>query len=128
MDLFIGKKFKIILNGTVSHAKILDIKDEFAIVLIDGKRKIKMDRKKLIKKFSDYEIEKNTKSKSNCENCMEYKNGNCSGNQHICEDFRFAPEISKEEFDRWPKYGSVSRLRSDKFINREYDDIKFKYY
>ena len=126
MSVFIGKKFKIISNGTVSHAEILDIEDEFAIVLIDGKR-FKMDKKKLIKKFSDYEVEKNTKSKSQCENCMEYRNGNCIGNKHICEDFRLAPEISREEMDRWPKYGSVSRSRSDKSINREYDNM-YEYY
>ena len=126
MSVFIGKKFKIISNGTVLHAEILDIKDEFAIVLIDGKI-FKMYKQKLIKKFSDYEIEKNTKSKSRCENCMEYKNGTCGGMFHICDDFRLAPDISKDEMERWPKYGSVSRLKSDKYINREDDNI-YGYY
>ena len=127
MGLFIGKKFKIISNGKVSVAEILGIEEKFAIVLIDGKR-FKMDKEKLIKKFSDYEIEKNKKAKNQCKNCMEYKNGNCFGELQICDDFRIVPEISKEERDNWPKYGSVSRSKSDKFLIREYDDMYNKYH
>lgn len=127
MRLFVGKKFKIISKNVVSNAEIIDIQDKFAIVLIDGKR-FKMNKEKLINKFSDYEIEKNYKSKSQCENCMEYKNGNCFGKSQICDDFRLAPEISKEELDRWPKNGSVSKSKSNKFLIREYDDMYNKYH
>jgi hypothetical protein len=122
MSLFIGKKFKIISKGTVSHAEILDIEDKFAIVLIDGK-KFKMDKEKLISKFSDYELRKKSESKNHCKNCMEYKNGNCFGQSQICDDFRLAPEISKEEINNWPKNGSVSKSKSNKFLIREYNNI-----
>ena len=127
MKLFIGKKFKIISKGTVSHAEIIDIEDKFVIVLIDGKR-FKMDKEKLINKFSDYELEKKSKSKNKCENCMEYKNGNCFGTSQICDDFRPVPEISKEEMNNWPQNGSVSRTKSNKFLIREYDDMYNKYH
>ena len=70
-----------------------------------------------------YELEKNSTSKKQCENCMYYKNGDCGGNSQICDEYRHSPEISKEEVDRWPKYGSVSRSKSDKFIIREYDGM-----
>ena len=127
MGLFIGKKFKITSNGKTSNAIIIDIQDKFVIVLIEG-IKFKMDKKRLIDKFSDNEIEKNSKNINKCENCMEYKKGNCFGESQICEDFRLAPIISKEELDRWPKNGSVSRSKSDKYIIREHDDIYNKYY
>ena len=129
MKLFIGKKFKIISNGLVSNAEIINIQDKYAIVLIDGK-KFKMDKEKLINKFSAYEKEKEKKSKlqENCENCMEYKKGNCFGESQTCEDYRPSPEISKEELDRWPKYGSVSRAKSNNFIIRENNDIYNNYY
>lgn len=122
MRLLIGKKFKIITKDTISHAQIIDIQDKFAIVLINGK-KFKMDKEKLINKFAEYELEKNSKSINQCENCMEYKNGNCGGKPQICDEYRHSPEISEDEINRWPKNGSVSRSKSDKFIIREYDDI-----
>ena len=126
MSLFIGKKFKIITNGKTLHAEIKHIGDKYVIVSIDDKR-FKMDKKKLMQKFSDYEIEKNMEAKRNCENCMDYRNGTCGGMFHVCDDFRIAPDISKDEMDRWPKYGSVSRSKSDKYINREYDNL-YDYY
>ena len=115
MILFIGKKFKIISKGTVSNAEILDIEDKFAIVLIDGKR-FKMDKEKLIKKFSDYELENNSKSKSQCNNCMEYKNGNCFGFKSICSNYRPSPEISRDEMAMWPKLGDASYYRIHKYF------------
>lgn len=127
MSLFIGKKFKIILKSAVSNAEIVNIEDTFVIVLIDGKR-FKVDKEKLINKLSNYELEKNSKSKSQCKNCIEYKNDNCFGKSQICDDFRLVPEISKEEMNSWPKNGSVSRSKSDKFFNREYDDMYKVYY
>lgn len=122
MRLLIGKKFKIITKDTTSNAEIIDIQDKFVIVLINGER-FKMDKQKLINNFSEYELEKNSTSKKQCENCMYYKNGDCGGNSQICDEYRHSPEISKEEVDRWPKYGSVSRSKSDKFIIREYDGM-----
>ena len=127
MGLFIGKNFKIISNGVVSHAVIIDIEDKYAIVLIDG-QKFKMDKEKLIKKFSDYEEEKEYKASRRCENCMDYKSGNCSGSSKICNEYRPSPEITSEEKSRWPKNGSVSRSKSDKFFIREYDDMYNKYH
>lgn len=126
MSLFIGKKFKILSNNKLLNVEIIDIEDKFAIVLIEGK-KFKMDKEKLINKFSDYQIEKNSKSKNQCKNCMEYKNGNCFGKKQICDDFRLSPEISKEEMNNWPKDGTVSKLKSNTFFIREYDDMYNKY-
>ena len=113
MGLFIGRKFKIISNGTVSHAEIIDIEDKYVIVLIDGKR-FKMDKKTLIQKFSDHETEKNMEAKRICENCMDYKNGNCSGMFHICDDFRLAPEISKM---KWKDGQNMEVYQDQKAIN-----------
>ena len=125
MELFIGKKFKIISKGIVSNVEILDIENKYAIVLIDGV-KFKMDKEKLINKFSEYE--KSPKYRNKCENCMEYKNGNCFGKSQICDDFKISPIISNEEINRWPKNGSVTRSKSDKFIIREYDNMYNKYH
>lgn len=127
MRLFIGKKFKIITKDSISNAEIIDIQDKFAIVLINGKS-FKMDKEKLNNKFSEYELEKNSKSKKQCENCMDYKNGNCFGKSQICDDYRHSPEISNEEKNRWPKNGSVSQSRSNKSLIREYDDMYNKYH
>ena len=127
MELFIGKKFKIISDGKTSRAEIIDIKNTYAVVLIDG-IKFKMDKAKLLKKFSDYEGEKKFKANRKCENCMEYKSERCSGASEICDDYRPSPEISEEEKSRWPKEGSVSRSRSDKFFIREYDEMYNKYH
>ena len=46
-----------------------------------------------------------------CKNCMEMKNGNCFGQDEICEDFRFAPTISAKERANWPQYGDVTALK-----------------
>ena len=91
-------------------------------------KRFKMDKEKLINKFSNYELEKNSKSKNQCKHCMEYNNGDCCGESQLCEDFRLAPEISKEEMNNWPKNGSVSRSKSNKFFIREYDDMYNKYH
>lgn len=128
MNIFIGKSFKFISNGKVFQAEIIDIKEKTIIVLLDGKNRITLDKQKFINKFSDYEVEKNLKEKSICENCMEYKKGNCCGQSEICDDFRYSPEISQEERNNWPKNGSVSRSRSDKAFIREYDEMYNKYH
>lgn len=46
----------------------------------------------------------------------------------LCDDFRPFPEISKEEINSWPKNGSVSRSKSNKFLIREYDNMYNKYH
>ena len=127
MALFVGKKFKIITKDSISIAEIIDIQDTFAIVLINGK-KFKMNKKTLLDKFSDYELEKNYKSTKQCTNCMEYKNGNCFGSSKICDDFRYSPKISNEELERWPKDGQISRAKSNKYIIRENDNMYSAYY
>ncbi len=128
MELFIGKKFKIISKGKYLYAEIIAIEKDCVVVLINSK-KITLDKKTLINKFADYyKREKISKAQKRCENCMEYKNGNCFGSSVICDDFRYTPEISKEEKDRWPKDGSVSRSKSNTFFIREYDDMYNKYH
>ena len=133
MSLSIGKKFKIISNGQVVNIEIIGLDGKFAIILLNGK-KFRVHKEKIINVFSDYEIEKNDKHQSKCnfqnkcKYCMEYRNGNCFGESKICNDFRPSPEISKEEVNNWPKYGSVSRSKSDKFFIREYDDMYNKYH
>ncbi|MCI7148071.1 MAG: hypothetical protein MSA45_08060 [Firmicutes bacterium] len=46
-----------------------------------------------------------------CKDCMLYRNETCFGSKEICEDFRFAPTIPKEEMDLWPKMGDASFYR-----------------
>ena len=117
--LYIGKNFNFITKNSYSSAVIIEIQDRYVKVLIDGKVIRLLDKEKLIHKFEEAEQEK--KSKNTCRNCMELKNGNCFGSLQICDDFKPTPEMSKEDLDRWPKKGTVSRSKSDKYIIREHD-------
>lgn len=38
-----------------------------------------------------------------CKNCMLYRSEDCIGKKEICEFYRHAPTISKDEMDNWPK-------------------------
>lgn len=52
--------------------------------------------------------------KNTCDDCMMMRNGECFGAKEICEFFKYAPTISKEEMDSWPEYGDALSYRFDK--------------
>lgn len=61
--------------------------------------------------YKNYEICKS------CNNCMEMKNGTCFGSSSsssVCDDYRYSPEISKDELDRWPKIGDALSFKFNK--------------
>lgn len=123
MELYVGKKLIISIQGSKKIAEIINIKDSLVVVLIEGKKyTLKKDTI-----FKMYEKTKFDKESKKCVNCMDYINGECIGLKNICSEFRYAPKISKEEMDRWPK--KAARTKADKYINREYDDeyISFRY-
>ena len=127
MELFIGKKFKVLLRGVVSDAEIIELDNNYAILLVNG-IKFKISREKLSKKYSINRTENESIAYKKCKNCMEFKNGNCFGASKVCDEYRPSPEISKEEMSRWPKDGSASRLKSNTFIVREFDDFYTNYH
>lgn len=45
-----------------------------------------------------------------CKNCMLMRSGECSGNK-VCEHFKYAPTVSEEETDKWPKYGDATYFK-----------------
>ncbi len=59
-------------------------------------------------------VEEN-KLEKGCKNCFLYKSQECSGICGICEDYRYAPEISNAEKSYWPQMGDASRFRKANF-------------
>lgn len=49
-----------------------------------------------------------------CKNCIEMKQGKCIGKQNICEDYRYAPPMTEEKKNQWPKYGDATAFRLGK--------------
>jgi hypothetical protein len=125
-SIFLGQRLKTITNEYVTIEKI---EDRYIYVSYKNKtykREKNIIGKKLfiiqdeIKNSADEAFETpskgpskdiNSSSRETCKNCMEMRKGECIGKQSICEFFRYAPNISKEELDNWPKYGDATYFR-----------------
>ena len=59
----------------------------------------------------EFYIEKENKLEKNCKNCFLYKSQECNGICGLCEDYKYAPEISNDEKFYWPQIGDASRFR-----------------
>ena len=46
-----------------------------------------------------------------CMDCMEQRNENCFGKKKICPDFRYAPRITQQDRETWPKFGDATGFR-----------------
>ncbi|MBD5086303.1 MAG: hypothetical protein HDT32_02960 [Clostridiales bacterium] len=50
-------------------------------------------------------------SQYTCLDCIENRNGNCFGENKTCIDFKYAPTVSQETMDNWPKTGDATFMR-----------------
>lgn len=119
MKLYVGQKL-LTIYGDI--AEIVGIYDQTVKLLY--KNQVITVKKYLISRIAKSStIKENTRKHSinteknapkvieSCGNCMERKNGNCFGFGH-CDSYRPSPEISQEEYDRWPKYGDATYYRT----------------
>ena len=113
MELYVGKKIRISIEGSNKIAEIISIKKDLVFLLIEGK-KYKLKRNTIINMYEKTKFERESKK---CVNCMDYINGECIGLPNICSEFRYAPKISKEEMRNWPK--KATRSKADKYPTRD---------
>ena len=121
MNLYVGQKIKSVTGDLV---KIVDIQGQMVKLLYKGQiftlnkfLLYKINKNLFIVNDEDIENNENINASytnykvcKNCSNCMNMKNGTCFGStytDYICGDYRYSPEISKEELDRWPKIGDA---------------------
>lgn len=119
ISLFEGQELLTLTKETVIIKKI---ENEF--IYLEYKKKIYKRRKSIIGKklfIINKQYSQNTASQKplndsdipsyTCKNCMEMRKGECFGKSEICEFFRYAPTISKDEINNWPKYGDATYYR-----------------
>ena len=90
----------------ISHGKTRNQNLEKKIEHREGYNREDISSAKIQEEELEEEIEQKVEEpkKLKCSDCMEYRNGNCSGvSIDICDDFQFAPTLSKEETKFWPK-------------------------
>ena len=49
-----------------------------------------------------------------CKTCLEMKRGDCFGKQQVCDDYKYAPPMTEEKKQQWPKYGDATAFRLGK--------------
>ncbi|NLL46044.1 MAG: hypothetical protein GX250_04440 [Clostridiales bacterium] len=71
------------------------------------------DRPKTVNKPVESPDRSHKQPEQSCENCMLYRSAECFGQKGnlLCEFYKPAPTISKEEIANWPEFGDATYFR-----------------
>ncbi len=72
----------------------------------------------LTNKDEDYKAKSNSDQNYTCKNCLSYKKEECFGKPVTCKDFKYAPNMTEEKKQNWPKFGDATAFRLKRFNNR----------
>ena len=76
------------------------------------------DSGKALNKDEDYKAKSNSDQNYTCKNCLSYKKEECFGKPVTCKDFKYAPNMTEEKKQNWPKFGDATAFRLKRFNNR----------